>query len=302
VSFLRKRRGVSGIISGLFLVAVAVMVFNVLAWQFFQYDAYHRIALERDQREWERFNERILISDVGSGSYLRFEISNIGGVAAHIVTVYLNDTTANVPQSFGLNDYITSNCSAWVGSGAKRWIYTTIPLVFGNVYDLKVTTERGNMGIVLKFKASGSETPEGTQFVPFTFSFRPEDYQWSSYIGGPWNNAWVFTASGSNVYFRVKVKNTAGGTVVVETRSHVNIVITSGASAMQSKANAALTSAVELAEGSEGWLVFGPIDKNKFDQGTFQYYNFFAVFYHYLSQPSVTLGTTVAILASEITR
>mgnify|MGYP001036217598 CR=1 FL=1 len=119
MTFLRKRKGVSGVISGVFLVAIAVMIFNVLAWQFFQYDAYHRTALERDQREWERFNERIEITDVGYGSYLRFKVRNMGGVTARIVTVYLNDISSNIPRTLVLANYITS-CLLYTSDAADE--------------------------------------------------------------------------------------------------------------------------------------------------------------------------------------
>lgn len=305
VNLLRKRRGVSGIISGVFLVAVAVMVFNVLAWQFFQSDAYNRIFQERQQREWERYNERIEISNVDYGfGYLRFKVSNPGAVAAHIVEIWLNDTTTNTPRHLSLSNYLTSNCSAWISSGAERWMNTTILLTYGHEYSLKIATERGNIAVAPNLKPT-TETPTGYQPVPLTFGFAYDDYQYNTVpdIGDPnWMRAWVFTVPGGNLYFRIKLKNTAGGDIVIETRSHINFVISSGSSAMQSKANSPLLNPVTLTEGSEGWLVYAAIPSTKFEQGTMQYYAFFAIFYHYTSRPTETLGTMVAVLASEVTR
>lgn len=303
MNFTHRKRGISGIISGIFMVVVSMLAFSTFYWQYVQQDHYNQVLLNRMQREWERLNEKVEISDTAlSGSYLRFKIRNTGGVTAHIVTVYLNDTTANVARDLVLANYIESNCSAYIGPGTEKWVYTTISVTPGNTYDLKVATERGNIGIIPRFVASSQSGPTGTQSVPFTFSFVPDDYQWSASQSGPWAKAWVFTAVGSDIYFRIKLKNTSGGDVVVETRSHVNFVITSGGSAMQSKANVALPNPVTITDKSEQWLVFGPISRNNFDNGVFQYYVFFAVFYHLTTAPGVTLGTTVAILASEITR
>ena len=223
MTFLRERKGVSGVISGVFLVGVTVMVFNVLAWQFFQYDAYRQTTLERDQREWERFNERIVISETGYGTYLRFKVSNIGAVAAHIVEIWLNDTTTNVPRHYSLANYITSNCSAWIGSGAERWIYTTIPLTVGDTYDLKIGTERGNIGIMPKFLSS--LIPSGGQVSPFTFSFAAADFQYI-YGSQTWSNArgaWIINqGSGSFVVFRLKLTNGYQSTARLQTSSVLN--------------------------------------------------------------------------------
>jgi len=209
VTFLRERKGVSGVISGVFLVGVAVMVFNVLAWQFFQYDAYRQTTLERDQREWERFNERIVISETGYGTYLRFKVSNIGAVAAHIVEIWLNDTTTSTPRHYSLANHITSNCSAWIGSGAERWIYTTIPLTVGDAYDLKIGTERGNIGTTFKF--ASTMTPTAGQVSPFTFSFAAGDFQYVYYPANNWNSplgAWIINqGKDKKAVFRLKLTN-----------------------------------------------------------------------------------------------
>lgn len=313
MTFLRKRKGVSGIISGVFLVAVAVMIFNVLAWQFFQYDTYHRMTLERDQREWERFNERIMISDYlnfGYPNYLRLRVRNIGGVAAHIVTAYLNDTTANVPRTLVLADYITPNCSAWINSGMERWVNTTISLITDHVYDLKVATERGNIGIYLNLMGGyEGEMPKGTQPVPFTFSFLSEDFQYNT-LSDPnapgWQKAWVFPKPSVNIYFKIKLKNAAGYAVQVESRCHLNVVTTETKSgqgqAFESKAfSKAVNAPIDVLDQASIWLVFGPIDKNSWWSVTTQYYVFLAVYYHRLNPTGPTMGMTVSILAIEVT-
>jgi len=310
MAFLGKRKGVSGIISGVFLVAVAVMIFNVLAWQFFQYDAYRQIAVERDQREWERFNERVIISDylnMGNASYLRLSIHNIGSVSAHIVTVYLNDTTANIPRALVLSNYITPNCSAWIPAGEEKWINTTISLRSGHRYDLKIATERGNIGVYLKLVGGeeGGRTPQGTQPVPFVFSFRPEDWQYAQSTSGPWSNAWLINplpGGGSDpIYFRLKIKNTAGGAVQIATITHLNFMTTSGSNNnMVSKANTGLPNSLNLADNEEGWLVFSSIPRNSFESSLTYYYVLVAIFFQYTNPPSGILGTNMGILAVQI--
>jgi len=308
VTFLRERKGVSGVISGVFLVGVAVMVFNVLAWQFFQYDAYRQTTLERDQREWERFNERIVISETGYGTYLRFKVSNIGAVAAHIVEIWLNDTTTSTPRHYSLANHITSNCSAWIGSGAERWIYTTIPLTVCNTYDLRIATERGNTCIVLKFTPSGGGAPSGNQNVPFVFPFRYGDWQYStagtdttppSENDESWTAAWELSdglGGTKGPWFRIKLRNAVGSDVRILSKSHINFVASSGSSAMQSKASSDVYTEVNIPSGEEVWVVFKKASLNNIPDNMV-YYVFLAVFYRPINPTGEEQGTMVAVLS-----
>ena len=302
----------SGIISGVFLVAVAVMIFNVLAWQFFQYDVYRQIAVERDQREWERFNERVIISDylnVGSASYLRLSIHNIGSAPAHIVTVYLNDTTANIPRALVLANYITSNCSTWITPGTEKWINTTISLTSGNLYDLKIATERGNIGVYLELVGGeGGQGPIGNQNVPFVFPFRYGDWQYSTAGSDTtppgesdpsWTAAWELTdglGGAKGPWFRIKLKNYVGSDVRILSQSHINFVASSGSSAMQSKASSDAYAEVYIPSKKENWIVFKRASLNNIPVDMV-YYIFVSIFYQPVNPPGPKQGSIVAVLS-----
>ena len=296
MNLLRKRRGVSGIISGVFLVAVAVMVFNVLAWQFFQQDAYNRIEQEVRQREWERLSERIEISETGSGSYLRFKVSNIGGVTAHIVTVYLNDTTANSPKSYVLKDYITANCSAWISSAAERWIYTTIPLTADHVYALQISTERGNLAVAQKFNPTQTLTPGGYQPMPFIFGFGYNDFQYSA-TGPPqgydWKPAWIVRGAPIKPWFRIFLNNTYAKAVKIVSISCLDAYENDN----WGKRAYPLQSELIIEAKSGQWVIFNP-SNDALGQG--QYYVFVLVYYHFTDNPSQIFGSSVAVLACNV--
>ena len=312
MNFTHRKRGISGIISGIFMVVVSMLAFSTFYWQYVQQDHYNQVVLNRMQREWERFNERVEISDTAmSGSYLRFKVRNTGGVTAHIVTVYLNDTTANTARDLILANCITSNCSAYIGPGTERWVYTTIPITPGDTYDLKVATERGNVGIVSRFTA-GQQGPTGTQMVPFTVSFLADDFQYNT-VQNPdapgWQGAWVFTAPSQDIWFRIKLRNTSGREVVIETRCHLNVVTSqdqgggpSGGKAFESKAFCTSSNTpVTIQKDTEQWVVFGSIPSNKWWNGVYQYYVFIAIYYHNTNPLGPTLGATVGLLAIEVT-
>jgi hypothetical protein len=293
------------------MVAVSMLAFSTFYWQYVQQDHYNQVLLNRMQREWEKLNEKVEISDTAlSGSYLRFKIRNTGGVTAHIVTVYLNDTTANVARDLILANYVTSDCSVFVGPGTERWIYTTILVTPGNTYDLKVATERGNIGVISRFIA-GQQGPTGVQVVPFTFSFQPADFQYKPSEDAPdpdsngWNNAWIFTHPSGKCWFKIKLKNTCGADVQIETHTHLNLVYSAKGTGQTFESVAYCDIAngpINIPKDGEAWIVLGYVPDNKWKTGGgyADYYVFIAVFFHTTNPLGPTLGTSVSLLAIKV--
>lgn len=252
-----------------------------------------------------------MITGIGNGSYLHFRVFNNGAVTARIVEIWLNDTTTNTPRHLSLANYITSNCSAWIGSGVERWMYTTISLISDHTYDMKIATERGNIAIAPRFKTTSESTPTGYQPVPFTFAFGFNDFQYSTAGGATpppendpsWQPAWELDQDFGWTWFRIKLKNTAGSDVQIETRSHLNFV-TSTKPSVESKANGDAYQTVDIPLGEERWIVFQKIDLGRIPDadcpGTF--YLFFALFYHPINPTGPSRGTCVAVLSVYIVK
>jgi hypothetical protein len=244
------------------------------------------------QREWERFNERIEISETGYGSYLRFKIRNIGGVTAHIMAVYLNDTTTSTFRDLVLANYICSNSSAYISPGTERWIYTTIPLTLGNNYDMRISTERGNLGIIPTFKSSSGEAPTGAQPMPFVFGFRYDDFQYLNDIGG-WTAAWKLPSSYKPGGFRIYFTNTYESAVVLKaTDTRLTFCLDDFQSVNKQYAYLSVDQVLEPKQGT--YVVFGAL-QNKVDSGK-HYYVFIEMFYVFQGSSDL-MGTTVGILA-----
>jgi len=214
VNLLSKKRGVSGIISGVFLVAVAVMVFNVLAWQFFQADAYNRIFHERQLREWERYNERLIILDVAVGTErLNFTVKNYGAVSAHVVDLFFG---------FSNGTHLYYALDVWIASGTTKRIASVGPkLLLSDVYDFKIGTERGNVFAPAQQSIYNQLQPTGQQSVPFTLTFVTDAFQFILY-GETWNppvkSAWYINNpayKGKHIVFRVNITNTYPSDVVL---------------------------------------------------------------------------------------
>ena len=291
MSLLRKRRGVSGIISGVFLVAVAVMVFNVLAWQFFQADAYNRLQQERQQREWERYNERLFVflPEVGV-SYLNFTLLNCGAVSAHIVDLFFR---------FQNGTYQYYKLDVWISPGRNNRIANVGPkLLTSDVYFFQIGTERGNVFSPVPTGSGGiSNNPGQGQSMPFIFGFGYNDFQYS--LTGPpnpyvWKPAWVVSYQPSlKPYMRVKLNNTYPKDVKVTTGSDLDLYASSNWNRFQFL----LQSEVLIKSKTYEWVIFNPPGNAL---GTGQYYVFILIYYYFPDNPSEVYGTSVSILGAKV--
>jgi len=136
---LRRKRGVSGIISGLFLVASCMLLFGAFYWQYVAQDHYNQVMLARLNREWERLNERLLISEVQTGTAtLRFNITNYGAVSANVTDLYLTNRSATPVWQWRYS------LSVWINPGTKIYLNTNVSIAPSASYQFKIATQRGN--------------------------------------------------------------------------------------------------------------------------------------------------------------
>lgn len=293
--FLRKRRGVSGIISGVFLVALTVMIFSTLSWQFFRADQYNQVMLERQQREWERFNERLMIDNIGlSVTTLQFDVINYGAVTAHITDLYLTNLSATPYQ------YSRHSLDLWINLGSTKRLNTHVTIEVGNKYQFIVTTERGNSFVPSAQYFVNQPQPYGTQSCPFTFGFGLDDFQYMSTDHG-WQRAWVVnqTSSQEKAYrFCINLTNTAGGDIRLLYCSSMTFMrVDETSDVMHAEWRLPiLDKNMVITNGTTTPIRFGPSDSFP---PTAAYYVFIALFYRYTSGSLInqTFGTTVAVLS-----
>jgi len=287
---LRKRRGVSGIISGVFLVAVAVMIFNILAWQFFQYDAYHRTVLERDQLVWERYNERLIayLPEVGV-SRLNFTVRNYGTVSAHIVDLFFR---------FNNGTCLYYQLDVWIAPGALKRIANVGPtLLMSDVYYFQIGTERGNIIGPIPTGSGGISNepkPGQGQAMPFIFGFGYNDYQYRLASGGNWLPAWRIP-NNINAYFRIFLNNTypASVTVIAE---HSRLTFIPDPWAAESPRGTKLPSDLTIPANSGTWVYFTR-DSVNFPNKKDVHYFVYVEMYYYFTDPNQILGANVGVLA-----
>jgi len=156
------RRAVSGAISGMFVVLIFVAAVSALLAYNTSLDRYNQAVSERNLMEWERLNEKIVISAaerVEEDGTLNATIQNIGAVTAHLVSLWLSAYDGNGEpiwqQQYSIDIWISpgeiknnfgqNNAYTLVTAGQTGKTIASILLPNSEwIYLIKLVTERGN--------------------------------------------------------------------------------------------------------------------------------------------------------------
>jgi len=161
--FVKGKRGISTVLGTVYFVIIMLLAFNLVLWEIGQMDTYQQSVNERNQIDWERLNEKveIVFALVSSSNHLNVTVTNVGGLTAHLVDLWVTDRTPSPPvQSlFVLNDYVSP------GSTVAN-IGDDISVDPTHAYKVRIVTERGNT-----LETTHVYPPGFTPFPPLTFSF-----------------------------------------------------------------------------------------------------------------------------------
>src|SRR3989442_10292956 len=84
----------STIFGALFFVILILMGFNLMLWNFAQFDAYNRVITTMGLSDQQRSAEALTFNPPGimnTGSPFNFTVNNIGGVTSTITRIYLQN-------------------------------------------------------------------------------------------------------------------------------------------------------------------------------------------------------------------
>ena len=97
----RSQRGLSTIVGGVFMVIVLAGALSVTAWSLREQDRVTVSLIDKANSDLDKFNEKISISDIGvSGNRLNVTVSNNGGAAASLASIYIVNKTASPNQQY----------------------------------------------------------------------------------------------------------------------------------------------------------------------------------------------------------
>jgi hypothetical protein len=166
-----NRKGVSGAISGMFVVAIFALIITA----FFAYTSalnnYIQVVNERNRLDWEQLNERIIVSNISidDSGVLKANVSNVGAVTAHLVQMWItkfNENGGSEWQIQYLIDFYLSPGETLYNFGSYgKFIRIPEKQTFSSIssldkqsrYKIKLVTERGNVAIGEYTPAKGFE-------------------------------------------------------------------------------------------------------------------------------------------------
>ena len=107
---LKSRKGVSGAISGIFVILVCFLALGAIFVYAINLDRYNQVVNERNRMEWEIQNEKFTITHAqrNDNGTLNATIFNFGGMTAHIVDMWVtmkNGTSNESLQELYRVDY-----------------------------------------------------------------------------------------------------------------------------------------------------------------------------------------------------
>src|SRR4029079_15242704 len=106
----KQRRGLSSVVGAVFMVLVMIGALNVILLAMRQQDTVTQAVIDKSNSSANRLNEQIAISDlrVTSNNKLNMTVTNSGGAAAKLASIYLINETASpmVQYRYDLNNLV----------------------------------------------------------------------------------------------------------------------------------------------------------------------------------------------------
>jgi archaellum component FlaF (FlaF/FlaG flagellin family) len=136
----RHRRGLSTVIGAVFMILVTVGALNVVLWTLQQQNRVAESLIEKSNSNLNKLNEDIEISNVRvDGDKLNMTVTNTGGAAATIKSVYIINETASEQYRYDLDLVVD-------GRESQKDVGQTLPLIIKDDtrYSVRLITESGN--------------------------------------------------------------------------------------------------------------------------------------------------------------
>ncbi len=187
----QSRKGVSGTISGVFVILICFLALGAIFVYAINLDRYNQVVNERNRMEWEIQNEKFTITHAqrNDDGALNVTIFNFGGMTAHFVDMWvtMKNGTSNesLQELYRVNYHINpaeqlseigaQNVTLLPSGQEVSCINLTEPVVANINYTIKVVSERGNVASYLLEYIAPDDESEGP---PLAFSFGSMEINW----------------------------------------------------------------------------------------------------------------------------
>lgn len=227
---LRSRKGVSGAISAMFVIAIFFIILVSTFAITGMTNSYNQVVIDRNRMDWDRNSEHVtfIVAAVGANKILNVSFSNDGRVTLHIVQVWLsqfsNGDYANSTwqQQFWASKYVSSGETVndlgyypefkRVTSGAIGAV-TRLQDLTSQYYKIKLVTERGNV-----FECQVPYPPPsflilGGGFYALVISDDHDNWQYSQADMTQFKSAYLKPRGMLRVLYRILLRNTTNRTI-----------------------------------------------------------------------------------------
>lgn len=234
---IKSRRGVSGAISGVFVMLICFLALTAIFVYAISLDRYNQVVNERSELNWEIDTEKFAILDGqrNSDGALNLTVFNYGAVTAHIVDVWvthknssgswqeLYETHCWMNPAETIQNFGEQNVTLLPNGIQCEGINLTQPVVAGINYTVKLVSERGNtVSYLIKYDPPLCPETEG-QPVPFIITWTQESFEFRSLEHDLWAPAWVKQRQVANQHqiYRINLTNVSGRNIILNQSSHM---------------------------------------------------------------------------------
>lgn len=244
-AFRRSKKGMSTIFGALFFIILTLMGFNLILWNFIQYDAYNTVITSMQQRDLNRVSEDLVPKNPGANNFtsntFNIIVDNLG-IPASISRIYIlnisptgsSQCSTSVcivdasPASPGFSNgniregEISHNITVTTGNGLA-------PINDGSGYKVTLATTRGRTfsffypwPLVIPPSSGGGPSNFVTNIGPLAIYFDFKSFNFTQ--GSQTQSQSAFCAPSSiPMVFWIKVANTASSNVIIKSQTMMQL-------------------------------------------------------------------------------
>jgi hypothetical protein len=232
----QSRKGVSGTISGVFVILICFLALGTIFVYAINLDRYNQVVNERHQMDWESENEKfdIIMGQRNTDGRLNITVFNYGPVTAHLVDIWVTyrNQSGNWQNLYEINYWLVpAETMTMIGFDnatelPSGTIVTNISLpqpVDNSInYTIKLVTERGNIAnyLIRYIPPDDSQTTYALMISDVTENFQYQDTSDAYHV---WESAWIKPKStqSENPLYRIMLNNTTPKDIELQNSSYM---------------------------------------------------------------------------------
>lgn len=234
----RSKKGMSTIFGALFFIILILMGFNLMLWNFMQFDNYNKSVTSMSLRDQLASSENLVVNNPGAVDFgatsFNITVTNLGGTSVIISRIYVNNlsptgstqcstsslispcTIDSTPSSTNCVSGVScsfSNGNIQVGELNHKVKVTGLAINDGSGYKVILSTTRGRLfSFYYPWPVTAPPSGGGGTFVtnigPLNIYFDFNSFNFTQNGSAVSQPAWC-VPTGSNIVFWIKIANAA---------------------------------------------------------------------------------------------